>query len=278
MKRFFGLALLSAFSFCILNAQDVDSLRHPKDSALPMPLWNFFTHAGKLKDPAKTTLVTSAGKRISFDRFIATLSPDIDSKRNVAEHALGDLDNDGRQELVISNFTGEAHCCDEIYIFKENAGRYQQTAKLFAGNVIITDSNTLIYDFHEQFGYFFTCFACGYSDTTDAAAVPMHHIELKYKNGKLVPVAGDKELNSLINDNLAKLTELPYEKPDDELFQDSGIRKEIAMNLAVYYYRFGKNLTATKALFNKYYKHPDSRAVWNEFNKQIQAIRSGNNF
>ncbi len=94
----------------------------------------------------------------------------------------------------------------------------------------------------------------------------------------MIPAPVDRELRSQINDNLGKLGEQPYEKLEDEIAQDNGLRKEFAMNLAVFYYSFGKNIIETQKLFNKYYKFPDAKKVWTAFLKQLQHMKKDNDF
>ncbi len=271
----FGLLVLKATN---VQAQEVvDTVRlHAKDSALPMPTdptTDFFQQGEKLNSTDKVLLILKSKKTIRLSSFLKT--PDM----QFSDHVLGDLDNDGKKELLISNFTGGAHCCDEIYIFKNIAvNKYQQVAKLYAGHALITRDNEFIYSFGEHFGYFFTCYACAFVDTSDAGPIEVRSIALRYSQGKINIHPGNQELRSIINDNLGKLGEEPYQALSDESSQDNGLRKEIAMNLAAYYYSFGKNLTATQALFNKYYKHPDAKKVWTAFAKQLQTIRLKNDF
>ncbi len=235
---------------------------------------HFFDQAEKPSQPNKIILVTQAGKTISLANFIKP--PGMGEEIN---HGLADLDHDGKKELVVYQYTGGAHCCDEFYLFKNiGPNKFQFAAKTFAGDVCITGTNKFIFNFYQQFGYFFTCFACGYDDSTESAPIPVSNIVLKYSKGKLLVVPGDKELKSQINDNLAKLGEQPYEKLEDDAAQDNGLRKEFALNLAVYYYSFGKNLVETKMLFDKYYKYPDAKKVWSAFAKQIAAVRTENKF
>lgn len=271
-KIFSGLVLL--FSFSALHAQ-VDSVMYQRDSVVipeSDPTVLFFQQNEKVASPATIRLVTKANKIVNLQAFLG-------STGIYAGHVLADLDKDGKKELVISNYTGGAHCCDEIYIFKNIApNRYQYVVKFFAGNTTITKDNEFAYNFYEQFGYFFTCYACAYTDTTDAAPVELHNILLKYIKGKMMIASGDKELRSAIIDNLGKLGEQPYEKLEDDIAQDNGLRKEFAINLAVFYYSFGRNLIETQKLFNKYYKFPDAKKVWAAFVKQLQTIRKDNDF
>ena len=238
----------------------------------------FFQQSEKISSPDKTMLVKKNGKTVSLTAFLKTNPPDI-LIANQSQFGLADLDNDGKKELVIYNYTGGAHCCDEFYIFKNIAlNKYQYAAKTFAGDVCIMDKNEFTYNFYQQFGYFFTCFACEYQDTSDVAPGPLRNIVLKYSKGRLMVIPGDKELRSMINDNLGKLKEQPYEKLSQDYDQDNGLRKEFAFNLAVYYYSFGKNLIETKKLFDKYYKFPDAKKVWSEFVLILAQIKKDNDF
>jgi hypothetical protein len=233
----------------------------------------FLKRSDSIQSPYKIMIVTKGSKTMTLPSFLKLQS------YAFTETVLADLDKDGKKELVINDFTGGAHCCDEFYIFKNIApNKYQYAGKTFAGNVCITDDNEFIYDFYELFGYFFTCYACAYEDTTDTGPTPLHNIILKYNKGKLTVVPGDPELKSQINDNLAKLGEQTYQKLEGEADQDNGLRKEFAINLAVFYYSFGRNLIETKKLFDKYYKYPDARKVWTEFVTQLKVVRESNDF
>lgn len=266
-----GFVLL--FSFSVLPAQE-DPVKLQKDGTIPEsdPTVLFFRKNEKAASPDAVKLVTRANKMVSLSAFLKNTGV-------FADHVLADLDKDGKKELLVSNYTGGAHCCDEIYIFKNIApNRYQHVVKFFAGYTSITSNNEFVYNFHEHFGYFFTCYACTYSDTTDAAPVDLHNILLKYNKGKVTIVPGDKELRSTLNDNLGKLGEQPYEKLENEMSQDNGLRKAFAINLAVFYYSYGRNILETQKLFTKYYKYPDAKKVWAAFAKQLQSIRKDNDF
>lgn len=222
---------------------------------------------------SKILLVTKAKKTVKLSTLMKS------TNMAMAEHVLADLDDDGKKELLINNNTGGAHCCDELFIYKNiGPNKYQHVARLFAGHTVITPAKEFKFGFYENFGYFFTCFACEYSDTSDAAPIDVSRITLKYNKGKLSIVPGDAELKSIINDNLGKLGEQPYQKPDPDLDQDDGLRKEVAFNLAAYYYSFGKNIVETQKLFNKYYKFPDAKVVWTAFVKQLSYMRTQSDF
>lgn len=268
------------FAFSALQAQvpDTGFVMYQKDSAI-IPETNatiiFFQENERLTaaQSAKTFIVTKSRRTLSLAKFrkeANLLSADI---------VLADLDNDGKKELLMYNFTGGAHCCDEIYIFKNIApDKYQYVVKMFGGHTVINAANELEFTFTESFGYFFTCYGCRYADTTDGAPLFLDRITLKYNKGKCTVVPGDTELKSIINDNLAKLGEQPYEKLADEPAMDEGLRKEVAINLVIFYYSFGRNLTETQKLFNKYYKHPDAKKVWDVFTKNLGDIKKGNDF
>jgi hypothetical protein len=258
-----------------------DTVMYAKDSAVELATNQttlFFQEAEKTKTTEKTILITKAKKTLSLKKFLNTLNGGIIDAPLYADHGFADLDGDGKTELLIWNFTGGAHCCDEIYIFKNiAANKYQHAAKMFAGHTVINEKNEFEYNLNENFGYFFTCYACGYADTSDAAPIDVSSIPLRYKTGKLVAIPGDTELKSIINDNLAKLGEQPFVKVNNADF-DEGLRKEFAFNLARYYYSFNKSMAATQQLFNKYYKYPDAKKVWASFVKQLAYMKSKNDF
>jgi hypothetical protein len=258
----------------LLHAQE-DTL-HAKDSVIELKdcYENFFAQAEKIMTPSKISLVQKNGKTTSLASFLKT-----EAMGRESMHGLADLDADGKKELIIYNYTGGAHCCDQYFIFKElGAGKYQYVAKTTAGNVCINEKNELVYNFYEMFGYFFTCYACSFENTSEEAPLPVAEIRLRYSKGKLIIIPGDKELRSTIQDNLAKLSEQPYKPLYGDTDQDNGLRKEFALNLAVFYYSFGKNLAETKKLFDKYYKFPDARKVWSEFVKSLGWIKRDNDF
>ncbi|MCX6319361.1 MAG: hypothetical protein NTW29_18940 [Bacteroidetes bacterium] len=278
--------ILSILSFVFLgisaalHAQDPrDTLvMYAKDSAVvpeTEPTVLFFQNGEKIPESiwGKTLLISKTKKVSKLSQLLK--NPDM----MLSEHVLADLDNDGKKELVVNNFTGGAHCCDELLIYKNaGANKYQEAVRLYAGNVIITPDYEFSYSLHEHFGYFFTCYACSYSDTSDEAPLDVSRLSLLYKNGKMSVVQTDTEFKSIINDNLGKLSEQPYQKPGDDPIVDDGLRKEFALNLAAYYFTYGKNLAATQQLFNKYYKYPDAKKVWTAFSRILTAIRSANTF
>jgi hypothetical protein len=271
MKRVF-LCLFAVCSGIFSYAQTDTAMNY--DSHVSDCIADFFENTERVPTLGKAKLIDKAGRLMTMTAFL--------TKYNIgaySSHGLVDLDKDGKNELLISNFTGGAHCCDELYVFR-NTGpdRYQYVVKLFAGNACVAQDYTISFRFYEQFGYFFSCYACAYTDTTDAAPIPMEIISLRYANGKISVVPGDKELRSTIIDNLGKLSEQPYEKLGDDISMDNGLRKEFALNLVVFYYSFGKNMVETQKLFNTFYKFPDAKVVWAEFVKHLQHVKKQNIF
>lgn len=270
------LLIMSVVSCQVLKAQETDSVLYQRDSVIELnddPTTSFFQSGEKPANPSKVLLVTKAQKTISLSALLKT------ERMAYPDYTLADLDNDGKKELVIFNFTGGAHCCDEVYIYKNIApNKYQHVVKMFGGHTVITKQRQFEFSFDESFGYFFTCYACGYADTSDGGPIPLRSISLRYVKGKATIVPGDKELRNTINDNLGKLSELPFGKLENELAMDEGFRKEVAMNLAVFYYSFGRNIGETQKLFNKYYKYPDAKKVWTAFNKTLLFIKKDSDF
>ena len=277
MKKLFLLFLLvTLIDRSTFAQQTADTVMFQKDSAIipeTDPLTKLLQEGEKVAHPEKTMMMLKSGKQISMHQFV---------KSNLTEFsdaALVDLDNDGKAELFFSNYTGGAHCCDEIYIFKKiGINRYQFSGKMYAGVTGIDESKTFQYRLYELFGYFFTCYACGFPTESEADPIENNTINIQYRQGRLQIVKGDKELLHIIHDNLGKLKEQPYVALKDDLAMDEGLRKEFAFNLGVYYYAFGKNFTSTKLLFDKYYKFSDSKKVWNQFVATIKHINSINTF
>jgi hypothetical protein len=271
-----------ALSFIVLlfslSCLSQDSLFHAVDGVADTPdncLDVFLQRAGLMSAaPGGISLITKPPKTVTLNAFLKTI------ESTTPAHAVTiDLDGDGKKELVITNYTGGAHCCDEIYFFKNIQGnKYQLTGKLFAGNTCIGDDNIITYDLYEQFGYFFTCYACSYPDSSETAPEEVQSIQLRYKNGKLNVIPGDQELRHLVLDNLGKLSERPFQPLDNDAAQDDGIRKAFALNLAVYHFSFGRNLVATKKIFDSYYKFPDAKKLWLAFTKILATIPNESSF
>jgi hypothetical protein len=191
---------------------------------------------------------------------------------------LKDLDGDGAKELMLWNYTGGAHCCDVFYFFKNVSGnKYSYAGELYAGNTCIDDDNVFLYDLHEHFGYFFTCFACGLEEKPDSFSY-VYTLPVTYKKGKLQIQPGDESLLKNIKSNLAYIQNLGWDKGPDKDGFDDGRRKEVALNLATYHFSFGKNLAATKKLFDTYYRFADASKVWKAFLEGLNQVKTSNGF
>lgn len=191
-----------------------------------------------------------------------------------------DLDRDGNKELLLYQFTGGAHCCDIVSIYVASGNnRYALANTLFAGNTCIYDS-IFVFNFYESFGYFFTCYACDYSFNSKLPGLQYtSEIRLRFRKDRLEVIPGTATLLAQIKKNLSLLTALNWDggvKTEGD--QDDGRRKDVALNLAVYYYSFGRDLPGTRKLFENYYKYRDARKVWSEFSLQLERIRAENTF
>jgi hypothetical protein len=235
----------------------------------------FFGRTTLLANPAKTVLV-DRGKTTTFQALQKMYNAE---GLSYVQSGLIDLDNDGKKELVVYIYSGGAHCCDGYTIYTPGlSNKYNAMARTFGGNACFNEKNELEYSFYENFGYFYTCYACALDDTTDTAPLSIQTLRLKYSKGKLQVVPGDQELKATILDNLGKFSERPFENLPDLSSFDNGLRKEYALNLAVYYFSFGKNLLETQKLFNKYYKFPDAKKVWASFVGTLNDIKKDNSF
>lgn len=277
------IALLIILPVCFCTSAFAQAQQEPEAEQMNCDDSFFVTHTS-VKNLEKIKLSLKNKKVITLKNFIKSGYTGELQKGNDAYHignlqVLADLDNDGSRELILSSFTGGAHCCDEFYIFKSiSPGSYRFAAKTFAGDVCITKKKEFIFSFYQQFGYFFTCFACGFEDSTRAGLKQAGSITLQYKNGKLIVVPGTEALKNKIVSNLAFLQKQPYYKLEDDADQDNGLRKEYALNLAEYYFLFERNLNNTKLLFNKYYSFPDAKKVWHEFANTLKAVIEENDF
>lgn len=220
---------------------------------------NFFSPLPKFKDSSSAYLLLNDGKRITLTQFFKD-----EFMSEISQYGRKDMDNDGVEELIVFNNTGGAHCCDEYYIFSQrHTNEYEFKAHLMGGETCINASdNIFTYSFGETFGYFFTCYACEFKDSSGVFN-SVREIQLKYAGGKLevIPYDSAAEKQNLIN--LEILQKHGYEKVED--LMDSGWRKEFAINLAVWHFNHSKDWNQTKALFSKYYNFEDAEKVWKEF-------------
>lgn len=234
----------------------------------------FFNSAAKVKNTTAVKILTNKKSQ--------TLASYLKENVSGLEQHIGlkDLDSDKIAELVIYNFTGGAHCCDEIYIFR-NTGVNQFTlaAKLFAGNTCISGT-TFLFDFAEPFGYFYTCYACELEGKKKGRELyeRIANISLQYKAGKMTVVPGDVALKEKLLRNLRYIKSLGWDGGAKDGEFDDGRRKALAQALAVYYFSFGKNITESKSLFSAAYPYKDAAAVWKDFAASLANIQRQNSF
>lgn len=271
MKQILLTATL--FLFALLNSTAQN------DTAMTDCYETFFKSSTPVKNKSSVKLVLENGKETTLSAFIKSNSVE-GPLEGVGMHVgLKDLDGDKKKELVTWNFTGGAHCCDEFYFFKNTGpNKYSYTAKLFAGNTCVDGQNNFAFDLLETFGYFFTCFACGL-EKEDKNGKPtgleyIANVNLRYANGKMVVVPGDEVVKQKITKNLQYIKKLGWDGGVKEDDFDDGRRKELAINLAVYYFSFGQNLTNTRQLFSAYYPFKDATKVWKAFAESLANVKT----
>ncbi len=251
-----------------------DSLQLKKDAedfAYRQCYENFFSGLPGFKDSTSVNLEMKDGRKLLITEFFREefLEP-------ISQYGKKDLDDDGIMELVIYNYTGGAHCCDEFFIFRQkNPADFAFQAHIIGRACIDADNNTFTFSFRETLGYFFSCYACAFADSTQEIT-PMHEIRLKYVNGNLVVVKYTPAIEQQNLVNLAILQKHGYEAVEG--IMDSGWRKEFAINFAVWHYNHGKDWPSTRELFRKYYTYKDSVVVWNEFHITLKEAETENTF
>lgn len=233
---------------------------------------DFFKGIARFKDSNSAYLLLDDGKRVSLPQFFKD-----EFMSTVSYYGKKDIDGDGTAELIIFNYTGGAHCCDEYYFFKQkNEEEFEYKAHITGGQACIAaNSNRISYSLNELLGYFFSCYACEFTDSSGNFK-SMRDIHLKYVDSALEIIPYDNVAEQQNLANLESLTKHGYEKVED--LMDNGWRKEFAMNFAVWYYNHHKNWESTKDLFNKYYKFPDSARVWKEFYRTLREAEKENSF
>lgn len=190
-----------------------------------------------------------------------------------------DLDNDGIPELLITYWSGGAHCCDITSIYKNEDRNVYKRVFEFSGNLQISSGGIstveLICSFYEDIGYFFSCYACSIEDqvpTRDFAPV----IYFSYEKGKFV-LPKHQFLNDEIIKDLTFLSGRNVPPLDTDQFDD-GTRKAYAARIISYYFNNDMNLEETRSLFDKYYINEDQSAIWKEIVERIKWMRKTNFF
>ena len=284
-RLFFFIFLISeVISFCSGNPDKKvssaagsgknlnDSIAQSEESAYRDCNDPFFSSGSTTVDTATLSLTLKDGHQLSWKAFV---NEELMSSQ--VRWRLIDLDADAAPELVVFNYTGGAHCCNEIYVFKKNGKQFTQQAKLFSGFSCVDPSgNIFTFSFTEPLGYFYGCYACGFTDSSGEYK-QLREIELRYHNNRFSVVPYHPDIEKQLYRNLAILSRHHYEEMEEGLM-DSGWRKEFAMNFAVWHYNHGKNWESTKALFDKYYTFKDAANVWSAFQKTLKEMEAENDF
>lgn len=234
------------------------------------PQNGFFKHVEKVKNLSNTFLVFKNGEKKTISDFL--LDNYIGGKHQIG---LIDIDNDGKKELFMKVSDLCAHSCTDYYFFKKIGKQvYELTAQTSRDEMRINKDSTFTYSLADEFGYFYTCFGCNYTNKNYAE---VNNIKLRYAHEKLLVVPGSVKLKHRIINNLKIITRKKMSVVQGDDF-DSGERKAFALNLAVYYYTFGKNINASKKLFDTYFKSIDAKEVWQRFVDDIKEIKENNTF
>lgn len=255
------------------KASEADSLAlskdstHTNDSLVYEDCYEkFFKGGPQITDSDKVMLLLKNGSQVSLKKFFSTdttfKSGDFMSK--YARCIVKSIDGDTMPELVIYNYTGGAHCCDEITVFAKDKKGYNFKARLYGGFACVDPAtNIFTYSFNETLGYFFGCYACGFSDSVHDFNT-IREIQLCYVKGKFEVQRYSADDEKQLLHNLQVLHDHGYEEMQDGMM-DNGWRKEFAMNFAVWHYNNGKNWDATRKLFDQYYTFKDAAKIWKEF-------------
>src|SRR5258705_11713552 len=99
-----ALSIVCLFIVLLLKAQD-DTVLHAKDSVIEVKeqdcYVSFFEQATKISSPAKIIIITKDKKITTLASFLKA-----NDLLEMAQYGLSDLDHDGKNELVIWNYTG----------------------------------------------------------------------------------------------------------------------------------------------------------------------------
>ena len=110
-----------------------------------------------------------------------------------------DLDADGRDEIIVTDYTYGAHCCTSYEVYRPNRGTVDFVAGLFAGNGFAEfrdldgDGIVEIILWNDDFAYFETPFATS----------PWYFNVLQLKNNRLVDVT--PKFRTQVNNDINKI-------------------------------------------------------------------------
>lgn len=254
-------------------AADTSGLSSSENDSDPLNRRNcfawFFKGAAVVEDSNSLFVAFPGFPRMSLRQMIR------DELFNNARVGLQDLDGDGRAEMVIYNYTGGAHCCDEFFVLAPDAtGTYSIQTKLFGGNTCISRNYEFSYNLYEGLGYFYACYACIYTDSAKGLIVPPP-IQYRYENGRFLLSGDTAALAAAALKNLNLLRQVPLKKLQNN--EDGGIRKMFAINLATLHFLRNSNWEATRILFDRFYvSKKDAEEVWQQFQKTLTDIQGMN--
>src|SRR5688572_12772691 len=110
--------LLSLFILLVtLPVFGQDDSLYQRDSVIEMEedcTQGFFLRSERIRDPATISIVAKNRRKSTLATYLKT-----NNLEGFTEYGLADLEGDGKKELLISHFTGGAHCCDEVYVFRK---------------------------------------------------------------------------------------------------------------------------------------------------------------
>lgn len=255
------------------NTVDTSSLPSSENASDPLDQRNcfawFFKEAPVVEDSNSLFVALPGFPRISLKQMIR------DELFNNVRVVLQDLDSNGSNELVIYNYSGGAHCCDEFFVLAPDAtGTYSIQTKLFGGNTCISRNYEFSYNLYEGLGYFYACYACIYTDSAKGLMLPPP-IQYRYESGRFL-LSGDTAATAAAAlKNLNLLRKVPIKQLQNN--EDGGLRKMIAINLATLHFLRNSNWDATRALFDRFYVNKnDANEVWQQFRKTLIDIQGMN--
>ncbi len=216
-------------------------------------------------------LILNNGSQMKFSDFPS--SDYLRENKDWKKFSFTDIDNDDIPELTINFFTGGAHCCFEYFIFKQiSKNTFKQIFTFEGGEGALTiDGSEIKINFFEQIGYFFTCYACGISDSLPHKYFSPQ-ITLNYSKDKFTLAPTDDYLNKTIIEDLEYLKNRTVPIMDTTDNMDDGTRRAFAERIITYFFNNHENLYATKILFQTYYFGEDRTMIWDNIEKQIANI------
>jgi len=221
-------------------------------------------------DASNIVLISEEGVRKTLLEFLR----DSDNIFAVFPEAkMLDIDSDGKDELFVYQYTGGAHCCECVAMYKpkpKTKMEYQfvidfcaKYGTLQLDDVGVGTNNALIkVSIFEEMGYFHTCYAC-----FPEINVPVISNLYLMCDKAGIHYTSIPQLNDSIIESLSELKNIPIRNIDlnDLTDFDDGNRKCFAMNLMCYYFNNQQNEIATKQLFYQYYPDiPDRDTIWTE--------------